>query len=101
MLSVRKVKKEKIKNIEGVVHVDKTSRIQEVSKRDNVKYYDLIQKFKEITGIPMVMNTSFNMAGEPIVETPGDAIKTFVDMNLDYLICGNFLIKKVDNKKTR
>jgi carbamoyltransferase len=99
MLSVRKVRKEKIKNIEGVVHVDKTSRIQEVYKHDNKKYYNLIQKFKEITGIPMVMNTSFNMAGEPIVETPADAIKTFSNMNLDNLVCGNFLIKKMDNNK--
>ncbi len=99
MLSVRKVKKEKIKNIEGVVHVDKTSRIQEVSKHDNGKYYKLIYKFKKITGIPMVMNTSFNMAGEPIVETPTDAIRAFLDMNLDCLICGNFLIKKADNNR--
>lgn len=99
MLSVRKVKNKKINNIQGVVHIDKTSRIQEIYKNDNIKYYNFIQKFKEITGIPMVMNTSFNMAGEPIVETPSDAIKTFVKMNLDYLICGNVLIKKRPTRK--
>lgn len=100
MLSVKKVKKEKFKNIKGVVHIDKTSRIQEVSKQDNGMYHSLIQKFKKITGIPMVMNTSFNMAGEPIVEAPADAIKAFVDMDLDYLICGSILIEKAANKKT-
>ncbi|MDD3607196.1 MAG: carbamoyltransferase C-terminal domain-containing protein [Candidatus Moranbacteria bacterium] len=94
MLSVKRVVNGKRKDIKGVVHVDNTSRIQEVNKNDNEKYYNLLQNFKKITGIPMVMNTSFNMAGEPIVETPLDAIRTFSDMNLDYLICGNYIIER-------
>lgn len=99
MLSVNSVKKNKIKEINGVVHVDKTSRIQEVNQNDNGKYYNLIKEFRNITGIPMVMNTSFNMAGEPIVESPKDAIKTFIEMKLDYLICGDILIERSDTHK--
>lgn len=94
MLSVKKAKKAKINSIKGVVHVDGTSRLQEVSRSENKKYYDLIESFNKITGIPMVLNTSFNMAGEPIVETPRDAIKTFIEMGLDCLICEDIIIEK-------
>lgn len=94
MLSVSDVVKSKWKEIEGAVHIDKTSRIQEVSKNDNERYYNLINEFYKISGIPMVLNTSFNMAGEPIVESPRDAVKTFIEMGLDYLVCGDVLIER-------
>lgn len=94
MLSVKRVKKAKTKEIKGVVHVDNTSRIQEVSKKDNENYYNLIEEFRKITGIPMILNTSFNMAGKPIVESPNDAIKAFLEIGLDYLVCGNILIER-------
>lgn len=99
MLSVKNVKKAKAKYIKGVVHIDETSRLQEVSRKDNKKYYSLIQEFKKNTGIPMVLNTSFNMAGEPIVESPIDAVKTFVEMGLDFLICGDFIVEKNNDDK--
>ncbi len=94
MLSVKKVKQNKIKLIEGVVHIDGTSRIQEVSKADNKRYYKLISEFFKLTQLPLILNTSFNIAGEPIVETPNDALRSFVKMDLDYLVCGNFIITK-------
>jgi len=94
MLSISKVKKEKIKEIKGAVHIDKTSRIQEVKEKDNEKYYSLIKNFYRISGVPMVLNTSFNAAGKPIVESPYDAMLAFIQMDLDYLVCGNFLIEK-------
>lgn len=93
MLSVKYVKKEKRESIKGVVHINGTSRLQEVKKSDNPKYHELISEFNRLKGIPMVMNTSFNMAGEPIVETLEDAVKNFIDMKLDYLICGDILIE--------
>jgi carbamoyltransferase len=99
MLSVNNARKTKIKNIKGVVHVDDTSRVQEVSQSDNIKYYNLIKEVKKISGVPMIMNTSFNMAGEPIVESPDDAIKTFLEMKLDYLICGDYLIERLDKEQ--
>lgn len=87
------VKKEQIKNISGVVHVDGTARLQTVNKQDNPMYYRLIQHFGELTGIYLVINTSFNLDGMPIVETPYDAIVCFAKSELDYLIIGNFVLR--------
>jgi hypothetical protein len=94
MLVVFKCKTEKIKSIPAVLHVDGTARIQTVDKNFDEFYYDLIRQFYQLTGIPMVLNTSFNIDGEPIVETPNDAIKTFKSGRLDYLILGDYLIPK-------
>ena len=69
--------------IPAVTHVDGTGRIQTVMKDMNPKYYKLIEKFYEITGVPVVLDTSFNVKGEPIVETPGDAIRCFLGSNFD------------------
>ena len=96
MLKISIVKKHKREEIKGVNHIDNTSRIQEVTKEANPKYYELIKDFLEITGTPMVMNTSFNMAGEPIVESPSDAVKTFLNMNLDALFCEGYLVTRND-----
>jgi carbamoyltransferase len=88
--------KEKAQDIESVVHVNQTSRIQTVSATDNPKYYSLIDHFKSLTGIPLILNTSFNLKGQPIVDSPRDALMTFFGCGLDALFLGKFLIKKTN-----
>ena len=97
MLLVAKVKKPKL--IPSVTHVDGTARVQTVNKKQNKIFYNLIKEFKKITGIGCILNTSFNDAGEPIVETPADAILGIMNMDMDYLVLGDRLIdaKKTDN----
>ena len=81
-------------DIPAVTHVDYSSRIQTVTKKTNKLYYDLISKFKEKTGCPIIVNTSFNVRGEPIVNTPTDAFNCFMGTELDYLIIGNCILDK-------
>ena len=80
--------------IPAVTHVDYSSRVQTVDKIDNPKFYSLIKNFYEITGIPILINTSFNIRGEPIVCSPKDAIKCFLGTNIDILVIDNFYLKK-------
>ena len=80
--------------IPAVTHVDYSARIQTVSKKTNNLYYNLISKFKEKTGCPIVVNTSFNVRGEPIVNTPLDAYKCFMGTELDVLAIGNCFLEK-------
>jgi carbamoyltransferase len=80
--------------INTVTHVDFTSRIQTVSLSDNPKFYKLLRKYKSKTGNGILVNTSFNVRGEPIVCTPEDAYLCFLNSEIDYLICENFLFKK-------
>ena len=80
--------------IPAVTHVDYSARIQTVDKKNNKYYYDLISKFKEKTGCPIIVNTSFNVRGEPIVNTPTDAFKCFMGTELDYLVIGNCILDK-------
>ena len=80
--------------IPAVTHVDYSARVQTVSKDTNKYYYDLISKFKEKTGCPVLVNTSFNVRGEPIVNTPTDAFNCFMGTELDYLIIGNCILDK-------
>ncbi len=88
--------------IPAVTHVDYSARIQTVSKKTNKAYYDLISKFKEITGCPALVNTSFNVRGEPIVNTPTDAFNCFMGTDLDYLIIGNCILDKTkQNQKLK
>ena len=82
------------KKIPAVTHVDNTARVQTVDKSVNPIFYDLILEFNKITKIPILLNTSFNLNGEPIVCTPKDAIRTFFSCGLDILVLGNFVIKK-------
>lgn len=93
ILSFR-VKRDKWKVIPSVIHVDGTARPQTVSKKTNPRYHKLISEFEKIKGVPVVLNTSFNDSGEPIVCSPEDAIRSFKNTNLDYLAIGNFLIKR-------
>jgi carbamoyltransferase len=80
----------------GVVHIDKTARPQLVSERDNPSYYKIISEFRRLTGLPGVVNTSFNIHEEPIVCTPEDAIRAFQQGHLDVLAIGNFIAKGKD-----
>ena len=82
------------KEVPAIVHVDKTSRPHIVERNGNERYYDLIQEFKNLTGIPVLLNTSFNVKGEPIVCTPQDALRTFSATGLDVLAIGNCLVTK-------
>ncbi|MDC3039696.1 carbamoyltransferase [Candidatus Pelagibacter sp.] len=80
--------------IPAVTHVDYSARIQTVTKNTNSRYYDLISKFKEKTGCPVIVNTSFNVRGEPIVNTPTDAFNCFMGTELDYLVIGDCILDK-------
>jgi len=92
MLMVAPVKKPK--EIPAVTHVDGTGRLQTVSKNTNSLYYDLISEFKKITGVPVIINTSMNVMGEPIVNTPEQAYQMIVKTDMDYIVMGNNLVKK-------
>ena len=80
--------------IPAVTHVDYSARIQTVTKNMNYRFFDLISKFKEKTGCPVVINTSFNIRGEPIVNSPSDAFNCFMGTDLDYLVIGNCILDK-------
>ena len=80
--------------IPAVTHVDYSARIQTVHESTNSKYYNLLKKFKEITSCPVLVNTSFNVRGEPIVNTPEDAFNCFMGTDLDVLVIENFYIDK-------
>jgi carbamoyltransferase len=78
---------------QGVVHIDNTARPQLVIQDENPSYYKIIDEYRKLTGLPTVVNTSFNIHEEPIVCTPSDAIRAFNMGNLDYLAIGSFLVK--------
>lgn len=119
MLLVSKVKKNKIlkmtedqkklfgikklniqrSSIPAVTHVDYTARIQTVSDKNNPKYYRLLEEFKKITGCPILVNTSFNVRGEPIVLSPFDAYTCFMGTELDVLVIGNYFLHKSNQNK--
>lgn len=88
------VKEEKRKSIAAVVHVDNTARPQAVTEKQS-KYYGLLKAFYELTGIPVLCNTSFNSRGVPLVNTPKDALDCFINREIDLLIIGNIIIEKV------
>ena len=81
--------------IPEVVHVDQTARPQTVTRKDNPKFYDLIKHFYDLTGIPVLINTSLNRRGEPVVASPADAVNMYLGSGLDYLAIGDFLVKRV------
>src|SRR3989344_6723427 len=88
------VPKSKVKDIEGVVHVDGTTRPQIVEKDVNLVYWKLINEVERISGVPVILNTSFNVKGEPIVCSPKDAINTFLKCGMEYLAIGDFWVGK-------
>ena len=83
-----------VKKIPAVVHVDGTSRLQTITKSQNELLYNLIKEFAIISNIPVLINTSFNIKGEPMVETPDEAVRTFIASDLDFLVINNYIIKK-------
>lgn len=94
MLSTIKVKHKVNEKIPAAVHIDGTARVQVVNKETNPLFWNLIMKYKNLSGIPVVLNTSFNLHGEPIVCSIEDAIQGFLHSGLDYLIIDNFLLKR-------
>ena len=95
-IQILKVKRS---SIPAVTHVDNSARIQTVHKETNEDFFNLISEFNNITGVPLVVNTSFNVRGEPIVETPRDAFICFMRSNIDYLCIGNYLLSKANQPK--
>jgi carbamoyltransferase len=86
-------------DIPAVTHIDYSARIQTVSRETNPLYYDVIDAFAKKTGCPVIINTSFNVRGEPIVCRPEEAFKCFMRTEMDYLVMGNYLIAKTDQKQ--
>lgn len=97
MLLIADVIKKKRNKIPAVTHVDGTARLQTVEKNTNKLFWELISEFKDLTGIPVILNTSLNVRGDPIAENPEDAIKTFLKTGMDYLFIGNFIVDKKKN----
>ena len=85
---------DRAQQIAAVVHVDSTARIQTVRSSDNELYYELIRRYAAQTGVPVILNTSFNLKGQPIIETPRDALMTFYGSGLDALVMGGHLVRK-------
>jgi len=82
--------------IPSVTHVDHSARIQSINRKQNALYYDLIREFERRTGVPVIINTSFNVRGEPIVCSPDDAYRCFMRTHMDYLVAGPYLLDKKD-----
>ena len=89
----KKLKQIKSK-IPAVTHINGSARIQTVDKKSNQKLYNLLKEFKRISGCPILINTSFNVRGEPIVESPEDAYRCFMRTDMDYLVLGNYILEK-------
>ena len=87
-------------SIPAVTHVDYSARIQTVHEETNPKYYKLIKKFKEITNCPVLVNTSFNIRGEPIVCTIEDAFRCFMGTELDFLVVGHSVLRKQEQQSS-
>ncbi|MDB4902939.1 MAG: hypothetical protein JWQ63_2220 [Mucilaginibacter sp.] len=85
-------------DIQSVTHIDYSARIQTVNKNDNPKFWQLINDFKKVTGCSLLINTSFNLRGEPIVCTPQDAYRAFMHSGMDYLVIGNYLFDRTAQK---
>ena len=96
MLVTTTVKDEWKDLIPACVHIDGTARFQSVTPVSNPKFFQLLEKFEEKTQVPVLLNTSFNGPHEPIVETPFDAIQTFITQNLDFLVIGNYIVSRLD-----
>ena len=94
MLYVASVHPEQRQVIPAVTHADGSSRLQAVSERTNPRYARLIERFARHTGVPVLLNTSFNLRGEPMVNAPRDAINTFLNSGIDWLVLGRYLVKK-------
>jgi len=99
MLLVLPITKEKREVIPAVTHVDGTGRLQSVMRDSNPAFYRLIEEFRNLTGVPVVLNTSYNLAGEPIVNTPEQAIDDYLNSGMDALAIGPYLLEKDPNAR--
>ena len=93
MMQVYKIIKQKRSQIPAVTHVDGSGRLQTVYEKTNPRYYSLISEFNKLTGVPIVLNTSFN-ENEPVVCKPEEALETFLRTKMDILILGNWIIQR-------
>jgi carbamoyltransferase len=94
MLLAKPVRPEWKDKIPSIVHVDGTARVQTVREETNPPLYRLLKEFEALTGVPVLLNTSFNVKGEPIVETPRNAVECFLNTDIDYLALHDLLISK-------
>ena len=94
MLIAKPVRPEWRDKIPAIVHVDGTARVQTVREDQNPTLYRLLKEFEALTGVPVLLNTSFNVKGEPIVETPEDAVSCFLSTGIDHLIMHDTLVSK-------
>ena len=94
MIAVVPVKKERRDNLKAITHVDGTARPQFIKREINKNYYDVVKAFGDKTGIYVLLNTSFNLKGEPIVNTAREAYDTFMRSGIDVLVLENYLIEK-------
>ena len=88
-------------DIPAITHIDYSARIQSVHKDTNPRYWTVINEFKKLTGYGVIVNTSFNVRGEPIVCTPDDGFRCFMRTEMDYLVMGNYLFDKKDQEKLK
>jgi len=94
MLLAARVRQDKIDIVPAITHIDGSARVQTVSRRINPRFWDLINEFDKITGVPLVINTSFNVKGEPIVCSPQEALNVFLKSQMDILVLGDFMVEK-------
>src|SRR3989338_9472934 len=97
MLLVYPIRKEKQKLLPAVTHVDGTGRLQTIRKEQNPRYYEVIKEFGKLSGVPVLINTSFNIRGEPIVCKPEEAYRCMMGTGIDCLVMDRFLIRRADN----
>ncbi len=100
MLKVYDIREDKVDKIKAISHVDKSARVQTVNKNQNENMYNILKEYNNISGIPVLLNTSFNVGGESIVNNEVDSFMCFVFSNLDYLVLDKFLISRDDNIDT-
>jgi carbamoyltransferase len=81
-------------DLPAITHIDYSARIQSVSRKTNARYWQLIHEFKELTGYGVIVNTSFNVRGEPVVCTPEDAYRCFMRTEMDFLVMGDYILDK-------
>jgi carbamoyltransferase len=94
MLRVLNFRRDKVSLVPAVVHVDNTGRVQTLTREANGRFYELVRRFYEKTGVPILLNTSFNVMGEPIIETPGDAVKCLITSGLDCCVFEDRVVTK-------
>jgi carbamoyltransferase len=99
MLLVARVRPDKQHLVPAITHADGTARVQTVSRAQNPRYYALIEAFGKLTGVPVLVNTSFNVRGEPIVCTPAQAFNSFSHTDMDYLVMGDALVPAASKRR--